>query len=95
MASSGAVQALRYSGSEKNDSTVSSRRVVERIRHHLDAPFWTAGSTVENVVDGTHPTKRELYGGYARAHGLPVPTFLDGGADGKVVRRGNRRRHSQ
>ena len=65
---------------------VSRERVIERIRTHLDAPFWAEGSRIENVVDGAHPTKRELYGGYARERGLAVPTFLDGGGEGKVVR---------
>ena len=65
---------------------VSRERVIERIRQHLDAPFWAEASRVENVVDGTHPTKRALYGAYARERGLEVPTFLDGGEEGKVVR---------
>ena len=65
---------------------VSRERVIERIREHLDAPFWAVPSRVQNVVDGTHPTKRELYEGYAQEHGLDAPTFLAGGGRGKVVR---------
>ena len=65
---------------------VSRDRVIARIRHWLDAPMWPDAGPIENVVDGQHPSKRTLYGDYAEAHGLDVPTFLPGGADGKLVR---------
>ena len=62
---------------------VSRERVIARIRHYLDLPFFT--TALENVVDPEHPSKRERYVAFARAHGLPEPTFLPGGAGGKVV----------
>lgn len=61
----------------------SRDRVIARIRHYLDLPFFT--SATENVVDPEHPTRAERYTAYARAHGLPAPTFLPGGGGGKVV----------
>lgn len=64
---------------------VSRQRVIERIRHYLDAPFWSSAAHVENVVDPNHPTKRELYVGYARQHGLPEPHFAPGGKGSRVV----------
>ena len=61
----------------------SRERVVRTITALLDHPFWR--QPVINVVDLDHPTKRDYYGAYAREHGLPPPSFLAGGAAGKVV----------
>ena len=64
-------------------NVASQQRVVERLRHYLDAPFWM--SVLENVVDAEHPTRRDFYTAFAKTHHLPLPSFLPGGADDKVV----------
>ena len=61
----------------------SQQRVVARLRHYLDAPFWM--SAIENVVDPEHPTRREFYTTRARVAGLEPPTFLAGGAAAKLI----------
>ena len=70
-------------GGDAPTNLASRERVIARIRHYLDAPFWV--TALENVVDPDHPSKRDRYTAYARAHGLVAPIFLPGGAEGKVV----------
>ena len=62
---------------------VGRERVIATIAALLDEPFWR--KPIINVVDPDHPPKADFYRDYARAHGLPEPTFRPGGADGKVV----------
>lgn len=62
---------------------VSRDRVIAEVTALLDHPFWR--QPIRNVVDEAHPPKAAFYRAYAEAHGLPTPTFLPGGADGKVV----------
>ena len=61
---------------------VSSERVIARLLHYLDQPFWTSG--IENVVDPEHPSRRDYYTAFAKTHGLPLPEFESGG-QGKLV----------
>ena len=63
---------------------VSRDRVIEEIHAALDHPFWTL--SLKNVVDPEHLCKRDYYSAYAKTHHLPMPTFLAGGEDGKVVK---------
>ncbi len=63
---------------------VHREQVIATIRRYLDAPFWMRA--VENVVEDDHRTRRERYTAFAKTEGLAAPSFLDGGADGKVVR---------
>ena len=62
---------------------VSRERVIAEITALLDHPFWR--QPIRNVVDEAHPPKADFYRAYAEDHDLPVPTFLPGGADGKVI----------
>lgn len=62
---------------------VSRKRVIGAIQELLDKPFWT--SHIRNVVDPEHPSKRDFYTAFAKTHGLELPEFLPGGANGKVV----------
>ena len=63
---------------------VSRQRVMDTVRHYLDAPFWT--SELINVIDPEHPTRAELYTAFAKTHRLEVPTFMAGGETQKLVR---------
>ncbi len=65
-------------------------QVIATIRRYLDAPFWMR--VVENVVEDDHRTRRERYTAYAKTEGLPLPSFLPGGANGKVVVSNSNRR---
>ena len=62
----------------------SRGRAVAAIADLLDHPFWT--ERLVNVVDPEHPTRAAYYTAFAQAEGIPPPSFLPGGADGKVVR---------
>lgn len=62
---------------------VSADRVMERLIHYLNLPFWSSG--IENVVDPEHPSRRDFYTAFAKTHGLPLPQFLPGN-EGKIVK---------
>ena len=69
---------------EAPTNLVSGARVVEVMTALLHAPFWQYNGVV-NVVDPTHPSRRERYTAYAKTHDLPLPDFASGGAEGKLV----------
>jgi nucleoside-diphosphate-sugar epimerase len=38
-----------------------------------------------NLVSDEHSSRRDFYTEYAQRNGIPLPSFLDGGADGKII----------